>query len=113
MAPRDLFGVLVRTGAVLACGYGVSTLLEAVWRFLLVLVFQDVSRYPPGRLVINLAPGVGWFVGGLLMLGSADRVARFAYRGRRPGACEHCGYDLRGSPGRCPECGTVAPAPPA
>ncbi len=55
-----------------------------------------------------------WFVVLLAAILPAWRFGGFARRRRRyrleHGLCVHCGYDLRGTPERCPECGTPAPA---
>ena len=39
--------------------------------------------------------------------------ARILRRRKRQGCCAGCGYDLRGSGDRCPECGMTAAAPAA
>ena len=56
-----------------------------------------------------------WFVASatalppaLWLLGVYRRRAAAARRAS--GRCAACGYDLRATPGRCPECGAVAPA---
>jgi len=55
-------------------------------------------------VIFSLAPAV-WI----------RRRIRAARRGRGPGYCSVCGYDLRATPNQCPECGAVpssnAPAP--
>jgi hypothetical protein len=55
-----------------------------------------------------LPVAIGWSL--LLALRVPGAVARHKTRRRlERGQCGRCGYDLRGSPDRCPECGTVRP----
>jgi hypothetical protein len=55
------------------------------------------------RLVVPL-----WaFAVGAALLPSWRGVRRWRRSWRRPGVCRACGYDLRATPGRCPECGAV------
>ena len=52
-----------------------------------------------------------WFVMLLCLIAPSRAIVRWARRRKRTpdGACINCGYDLRASPDRCPECGTPAP----
>src|SRR6266566_3254363 len=52
-----------------------------------------------------------WFLTSIFTLPPLVWLIRFSRRIKRPcNLCPTCGYDLRATPNRCPECGTEAPA---
>jgi len=56
----------------------------------------------PAVVLLLLLPSAAWCAG---------TMHRRRLRRRRSGLCEACGFDLRASPGRCPECGTARGGP--
>ena len=65
--------------------------------------FAEVRVAPAWPLLVSLILVALW----VMLLVRQRRAPR---NGRR---CLHCGYDLRATPQRCPECGSIPAAPPA
>jgi hypothetical protein len=63
-------------------------------------VYRELALCMPYWLLVVMTGGAGWWIG---------RRPRLV-RGRiKRGLCVACGYDLRATPGRCPECGYESP----
>ena len=82
--------------------------------------YSGAIRIAPADMPQNYRPFIGmlcyilvvpyWFLAVLFAILPLVWVIR-RWRGRYPkGHCQKCGYDLRGSEGRCPECGAPIPA---
>ena len=67
--------------------------------------------YPVGTIASWVFGLHDWFLVILFTLPVAWHVIHNAIHERRPasGLCSECGYDLRATPDRCPECGTIPP----
>jgi len=69
------------------------------------------EMFPGERGGVQVALWLPTMVAAMITLFSAllSRRAARPLRRARAGMCSNCGYDLRGSPGRCPECGAATP----
>ena len=86
--------------------------MPSAWRIVLILVATP-TVYVAAVATMALTPfpwSLLWFVPFAWLVALAARYLvdppRYTSRRRRLGLCERCGYDLRASPDRCPECGT-------
>jgi hypothetical protein len=95
--PRKVQIVLLATVVSLCFTYVLGTVVG------MTLLFMG-AHMSAVKIGIGLSP-IGGFVLGCLAI--AAHLHRQEVRARRAnGLCIQCGYDLRGTPERCPECGT-------
>ena len=106
MYDRKIFGLAVR----------LVGLFYAVWSFewLVSIPWMIVGSYSPTQANAGYGVGSYLFAGGwrlavgVLLIRFADSIVRFSFSEcYGEGRCKTCGYDMRATPDRCPECGKI------
>ena len=88
---------------------------DGIWRHLGGFGSTTFDGRPPdemfrGASIVMIPTWLPLLLLGILP-GLAIRRVITRRRNRRAGLCRNCGYDLRATPDRCPECGAVPVAP--
>lgn len=108
---RRLFTVLSAVAFVLCAAAAV------LWVSTLQITFENPAMPDPGFYLVGSIPWLGWLSVGLLIAALGFLAAQVRNTARikrrlRDGLCIFCGYDLRMSADRCPECGTPTNSKP-
>ncbi len=108
MLPRaltflSLIGLLLSAGAWSASNRTVNLPQPSVAR---------AFHIPSWLVVLVGVLCVAGFVGMVVLIVKIDK-RNLPHHRQRLGLCKQCGYDLRGSKERCPECGAAIDAPTA
>jgi hypothetical protein len=69
--------------------------------------FERIVMKGPAPETVIRACAPGWAIVVATMMLPAFGLWRYLRCGDRTGLCTTCGYDLRATPDRCPECGTI------